>query len=754
MTEASSKTAAVKDDRKRIQKRILDAVNCEIEGPVVERSYVLAIFAVACGMLLLPAAYFGLIGLIGYTIYWHALHLSAHVATGRPLTLEHVPSALPLIFGPIAILFAIKPLFARGTNASAPQRLKREVEPFLFEYVDAVADAVGAPRPTSIRIDTEANASAGLRRGMGSFFTNDLTLTIGLPLVQGLTVRKLSGVLAHEFGHFSQTAGMRVGYMIRVISMWFVRVTFERDAWDAWLVESGQRIGWPINWVILAARFFVYLTRCAHFGLTWLGNAISCYLMRQQEFDADVYETRLVGPSIFARTSRKIQDLGLAHHMAVDDLQRFWEDGRLANDLPAVVAANIANITPKIRTEIRKHVRQAKTGLFDSHPSDTDRIARAKQETEPPSFLFDGEPDDYPATVLFQDFARLSRAASTQFYKAVLGDDFDASRLCSVKQLIQENAHETQAFCALDRFFQTRIPIMRPLPIDPSATTKPNDAEHTAELAVTLKAARKRMQGLLARYKKLVECHDHAEAAVFSTAAAQMLLDCGLSIRARSFRLPNGRRRTIDEKLERTRKGLQRIAGSLLEYETEAATRLSSALQLVQLDTVIKRIPNGESLRREIRESIPNAHFVGSTMADLLPMRILYHRLVVLTSHLRQDEDRPDLIKKILSSMEKLSSLLDRTSSALGDRPYPLEHDSAGMTIREYALPAIPDEQDLFGLVAATDHLLQKLSTLQVRLFARLAHAVEQVETALGLPQLPDPMFDEKSDKNTDDGRP
>ena len=35
MTEAAPKTAAVKDDRQRIQKRILDAVNCEIEGPVV-----------------------------------------------------------------------------------------------------------------------------------------------------------------------------------------------------------------------------------------------------------------------------------------------------------------------------------------------------------------------------------------------------------------------------------------------------------------------------------------------------------------------------------------------------------------------------------------------------------------------------------------------------------------------------------------------------------------------------------------------
>ena len=750
MTEAAPKTAAVKDDRQRIQKRILDAVNCEIEGPVVEQSYVLAIFAVTCGMLLLPAAYLSLIALISYTTWWHAVQLAAHAATGRPFTFEHALTALPLVVGPIAILFAVKPFFARTTKTATPERLKREIEPFLFEYVEAVAEAVGAPKPTSIRIDTEANASAGLRRGAASLFTNDMTLIIGLPLVQGLTVRELTGVLAHEFGHFSQTAGMRLGYVIRVTSMWLVRVTFERDAWDAWLIESGHRIGWPFKVFFFVARFFIYLTRLALYGLTWLGNAISCYLMRQQEFDADLYETRLVGSSVFARTSRKLQDLGLAHHMAVDDLQRFWEDGRLANDLPAVVAANLANITPKIRKALRKHQRQAQTGLFDSHPSDSDRIARAKQETEPAAFLFDGDPDDYPATILFQDFGRLSRAASSRFYKSVLGDEFDEKRLCPAKRLIQENAQETQAFRALDRFFQTRIPLMRPLPIDLAAETVPRDSQHAAELVASLKAARKRMLELLPRYKKLVDRHDHAEGAVFSTTAAQQLLDCGLSIRAHGFRLPNGRRRTVDEKLERARKGLQQLAASLLEYESEAATRLSCALQLVHLDSVTKRIPQGESLRREVRETISNARFVGNSMANLLPMRILYQRLFVLTSSLNGNEGRRGLIKKILNSMEKLSSLLEMTSKSLGNRLYPFEHGKAAMTIREYALPEVPDEEDLFGMVSATDHLVQKLSILQVRLFARLANVVEQVETAIGLPPLPDPKDDNEADKRDD----
>ncbi len=39
---------------------------------------------------------------------------------------------------------------------------------------------------------------------MGSLWGNDLVLTIGLPLVAGLSAKEFAGILAHEFGHFTQ----------------------------------------------------------------------------------------------------------------------------------------------------------------------------------------------------------------------------------------------------------------------------------------------------------------------------------------------------------------------------------------------------------------------------------------------------------------------------------------------------------------------------------------------------------------------
>lgn len=54
-------------------------------------------------------------------------------------------------------------------------------------------------------------------------------------LYLGLTVRQLAGVIAHEFGHFTQGTAMRLTYLVGQVNLWFARVVYQRDAWDLWL---------------------------------------------------------------------------------------------------------------------------------------------------------------------------------------------------------------------------------------------------------------------------------------------------------------------------------------------------------------------------------------------------------------------------------------------------------------------------------------------------------------------------------------
>ena len=103
-----------------------------------------------------------------------------------------------------------KPILARPPKTLRGLELTRNGQPFLFRFIERLTGAIGAPMPEEIRVDTQANASASFRRGVRSFLGNDLVLTIGLPLVQGLDLRQFAGVLAHEFGHFAQGGAMRL----------------------------------------------------------------------------------------------------------------------------------------------------------------------------------------------------------------------------------------------------------------------------------------------------------------------------------------------------------------------------------------------------------------------------------------------------------------------------------------------------------------------------------------------------------------
>src|SRR5207237_10899472 len=127
----------------------------------------------------------------------------------------------PLFAGVVLVLFMIKPLFAPRARHAQPLALNPAAEPLLFAFISKVCETIGAPFPNRIDLDCHLNASAAFRRGAVSFLGNDLVLTIGLPLVAALSLREFAGVLAHEFGHFTQGFAMRLSYLIRSINAWF-----------------------------------------------------------------------------------------------------------------------------------------------------------------------------------------------------------------------------------------------------------------------------------------------------------------------------------------------------------------------------------------------------------------------------------------------------------------------------------------------------------------------------------------------------
>jgi hypothetical protein len=234
---------------------VVSAFAAPVPPTSVSVFYQAGLILVAAAMVLLPILYVVIIGVAAWGVYFWATHftflLTSPSGVWRLYLLKLAFYCGPLFAGAVMVLFMVKPLFARRAPRAQPLALNPIAEPVLFTFVAKICENVGAPLPNRIDLDCHLNASASFRRGARSFLGNDLVLTIGLPLVAALSMREFAGVLAHEFGHFTQALAMRLNYVIRSVNGWFGRVVYERDAWDLWLEELAETES-----TLMAIRFF------------------------------------------------------------------------------------------------------------------------------------------------------------------------------------------------------------------------------------------------------------------------------------------------------------------------------------------------------------------------------------------------------------------------------------------------------------------------------------------------------------------
>ena len=237
-------------------------------------------------MVLLPLLYLCLVALPVYGVYVHVIHNRGLAGSGIFASLLYF-SVVPI--GGIIVFFLIKPVFAEASRRQHAHRLDRRDQRFLFAYIETLCRTLKAPAPAHIEVDVLINASAGLHLDMVTRTRHGAVLTIGLPLVSGMSLRELTGVLSHEFGHFRQGSGMRMNQRIHSIQTWSARAVYERDEWDERLVEWSEDESW-FALIAQLGRLGVWLSRQFLWVLMVLGNIISALFVRQMEHDADRYE--------------------------------------------------------------------------------------------------------------------------------------------------------------------------------------------------------------------------------------------------------------------------------------------------------------------------------------------------------------------------------------------------------------------------------------------------------------------------------
>jgi len=392
---------------------VLDAFQGAIHRPRLSVSYHLALGLVAVTMVVLPVLYVALIGLAGYGLFYFVTHDYGKIWNSGFGIGSVVCAWSPLLTGSMVVLFLVKPLFARRGRRMQPYVLNPADEPLLDGFIQRVCAQVGAPAPRVIQLDCSLNASAGFRRGLGGLFRRDLVLTLGMPLVAGLNMGEFAGVVAHEFGHFRQGAGMRLGYIIGMVNGWFARVVFERDAWDAHLRAWSRAGPWWIRIVVGCARLGVGLSRWILRQLMTSGLAVSGFLMREREHDADRYAVELAGSEAVESFLCKLKLLSHVSASVYRHMRHMWHrTAQLPDNLPLYLQAHASRLSPEATEQVLAALSRQKTGPLDTHPATMERVRRAREANVAGIFALQD-----PARELFENFENFAHFVTLAHYQ-------------------------------------------------------------------------------------------------------------------------------------------------------------------------------------------------------------------------------------------------------------------------------------------------------------------------------------------------
>ena len=446
-----------------------------------------------------------------------------------------------------------------------------DAEPALFAFIEAICTQVRAPLPRRVQVDCQVNASASFLPGRLATVRRDLVLTIGLPLAAGLSVRELGGVLAHEFGHFAQGAGMRLTMLVRGVNAWFARVVYERDRWDELLESWSKEADWRLMIVLWIARAGVFVSRMVLMALMTAGHAISCFMLRQMEYDADSYEVKFAGSEAFVRTASRLRHLNAAAQFGYNDLGRAWEKRALPSDFAAFLIQRGNRLPEDLLGELRR-VPDARTGVFDTHPSDADRV-RAAEAAAMPGVLVGGHA---PATTLFSDFDSLSAAVTRHHYASDLRLDLRGVALVGASEVIRDGEQRDEDRESLRRVFLERVSECRPLRLPLDDVRPLDDAALRAALTsarVTMAASEDDLAERYRRFEQLAIRRDKAF-------CAEQLLLAGIAIPPGSFELAEATVSAAESAQTWAAGQQQQSAPALQRFEDAAARRLACAARL------------------------------------------------------------------------------------------------------------------------------------------------------------------------------
>lgn len=362
-----------------------------------------------------------------------------------------------IVFSGIFFLYLVKGFFK-----SAPMNKEMHIEitekehPVLFEFIYQLCDELDAPTPNKVYVSPDVNAAVMPRTNLLNLFVEPKKdLLIGLGLVNSVNLSEFKAVLAHEFGHFSQSA-MASSYTYvasRIIGDlvegedWFDRLVNWCKRQDNIISVFGHTIGAPL-WV-------------GRKILEWFYKAITLQRLavsREREFHADLVAVSAAGSNAVVHCLLRTEFGHQCFMQALSDLATAIDHKLYSNDMylhqdraaaivrrqkkepelgmpPALKSVNDGKNIEVFDAE-EEEMEDEIPPMWRTHPSNSDREKNAKDQFVPATV------DHRSPWILFDDPGEIKERMTYKFYRMVFKIPKNADLADAVKvQKFIDNEH-------------------------------------------------------------------------------------------------------------------------------------------------------------------------------------------------------------------------------------------------------------------------------------------------------------------------
>jgi Zn-dependent protease with chaperone function len=433
---------------------------------VVGRRYRISVVLLFCSLLLFLLFYVGLIvgaGFLVYRVFDPQLGANPDGSSGGQELTAFLAAAL--------LLFLVKGLFKRQKmDVSDHLEITAAEQPEFFAFLRRLCDETGAPFPYRVYLCSEVNAAVFYDRSLLSLiFPARKNLLVGLGLVNALTLDEFKAVLAHEFGHFSQSS-MRLGRYVYVANGIIADIVFARDWFDTalhfWCSIRDLRIS-GLGWVI---RGLVWIVRQLLAGAFRLINFVEAFLSREMEFHADLVAVSVTGSDSLVHALSRLEFAHESLAQAMQDLKEASEHRLYTRDLffhqgPAAEYLRRTRQEPQLgtppalpadrtaRTQVFTAGEDSKPSMWASHPSNHDREQNAKRH------YLRSVQDPRSPWILFRNPEAIREAMTRKLYELGLEVPKDAQYAApeTVQAFIEDEHLETTYNAQYHGLFDSRL---------------------------------------------------------------------------------------------------------------------------------------------------------------------------------------------------------------------------------------------------------------------------------------------------------